>query len=91
MRLQLNNDTPDIIYTLMKMNEDNTMIYKACRDAIFHNGQLLNILKAMTILAELDYMFKENMLSTEYYSKCADYLSEMSGYSKIELFERLEY
>ena len=81
--------TPKIIIALLDHTKDQSnMLYEACKDAVYHNNTPINILKAAYILEHVQTLVKHNQCHQVEYEYCLRYLSELSGYSPVELHQR---
>lgn len=83
---------PDILvsmYDHYKSNGHNDRLLEALRDSVFHNNSPINILKAVTILISVQDVVDAGRCHQVEIEYCLRYLSELSGYSVIELNDRM--
>jgi hypothetical protein len=84
--------TPAILYTLMntyKKANDNGDAYNTVKACIFHNNEPVNVLKAVKVLKDIKCLERLDLVYPVCFEVCLRYLSEITGYSTIELYERL--
>lgn len=84
--------TPNILFTLEKLYKqanENGKAYQTIRDVIYHNNEPVNILKAIRTLADVACMVDLEQCHPVHYEYCLRYLSEVTGYSPVELENRL--
>ena len=85
-------NAPQCLVTLMnvyKKANSSGKAYITTRDVIIHNNIPVNILKAVTVLKDVDCLVRINWLTELDKEYTLRYLSEVSGYSVAELLERV--
>jgi hypothetical protein len=85
-------NAPQCLITLMnvyKKANSSGKAYTTTRDVIMHNNMPVNILKAVTVLKDVDCLVRINWLTELDKEYTLRYLSEVSGYSVTELIERM--
>lgn len=86
--------TPTILnslYDLYKKSNKNGKAYLSVRNCIMHNNEPVNILTAMTVLKDVKCLVGINWAHPVDFELTLRYLSDITGYSTIELNERLSY
>lgn len=84
--------TPTVLFTLMniyKESNESGKAYATLRDCIYHNNEPVNIVKAITAMKDVQCMINLNKCHPVEMEYCLRYFSEVTGYSSIELNERL--
>ena len=64
-------------------------LYEASRDALYTNGQPLNILKACIILKEAASLVRIDYMKDIHFELLLRYISKVSGYGVTELMSRI--
>jgi hypothetical protein len=85
--------TPDILvylYKTYKKANKNGIAFKTIEKCIIHNNEPVNILTAIKALKDVECMVRIGHCHNVEYEYCIRYLSEVTGYSPIEIIERSE-
>lgn len=85
--------TPAILINLMNLykglyNSDRE--YTRLKACIYHNNTPVNVLQAVKTLKDINSLVNTNMAHAVDYELALRYLSDVTGYSPIELSERVE-
>ena len=83
---------PQSLWNLYHVYKDANPQGKAfitIRDCLMHNNEPVNILKVMTILKDVNILVDIGWVNPLEYELSLRYLSEVSGYSPVELSDRL--
>ncbi len=85
--------TPEVLFKLLKTYEkqnDNGKAFKTVQKAIFHNNEPINILVAVTCLKDVDCLVRMDWTHSVNYEYCLRYFSDVTGYSPVELQNRVD-
>lgn len=86
--------TPNVIVSLLdtyKKANPQGKAYRTVLKCIAHNNEPVNILTAMTVLKDTDCLLRLNLIHPVDFELTLRYLSDITGYSVLELNDRLTY
>lgn len=82
--------TPNVLNDLSKVNL-GTKLNDSIKACIYHNNEPVNILKAMYTLIKVNDLVKSDQCHPLHYELTLRYLSDITGYSVVELNDRVNY
>jgi len=84
--------TPNILFSLLKTYKEaneNGNAYRLTKACIFHNNEPVNIFTAVILLKDVKCLVSIEWCHAVNFEYCLRYFSEVTGYSTIELNERV--
>lgn len=77
------------LYYVYKQANSQGKAFKTIEKCLMHNNEPVNILAAITVLKDVDCLIRLGKCHAVEYEYCLRYLSEITGYSVIELEQRV--
>lgn len=89
----ITENQPEILwnlYHIYKKANKNGKAFNTIKKCLFHNNEPINVLVAITALKDVECMIEIGRCHPVEFEYCLRYLSQVTGYSPIELQDMLE-